>query len=70
MFTLDNIVTRIFHSKFSNFLLKLPKVLRLPNLKIVTKFARAFDMTIWFGNKRHVLIQIHQKKKDFNNLFE
>ena len=47
MFTLDNIVTRIFHSKFSNFLLKLPKVTKTTKSKnIVTKFARAFDMTI------------------------
>ena len=48
MFTLDIIDTRIFHKKFSNSLLKLPKVtVTAKSENVVTKFARPFDMTIW-----------------------
>ena len=47
MFTLDIIDTRIFHKKFSNSLLKLPKVtVTAKSENVVTKFARPFDMTI------------------------
>ena len=50
MFTLDIIDTRIFHKKFSNSLLKLPKVtVTAKSENVVTKFARPFDMTIWFS---------------------
>ena len=47
MFTLDIIVNRLCHSKFSNFFLKLPKVIITAKYtNIVTKFARTFEMTI------------------------
>ena len=68
MFTLDIIDTRIFHKKFSNSLLKLPKVtVTAKSENVVTKFARPFDMTIWssqcFANVENIFESVRVKSQ-------